>query len=1428
MTNKKILGLDLGTNSIGWALIEEGDNNSKIIGLGSRIVPMDATMLIDFEKGKPTTKNVARRQARGARRLLQRYKLRRSRLVNVLQLLGWIPKFDSIKEMHNFLASSPTNIGAALTQFELYELRDKALREILTVEELARIFFHFNQRRGFLSNRKVKDIDGENAQKIEAEEDGEEESAKGTVKTYEEVEIVSVEEDTSGKKTIFKITLADERFGAAYTAIPFQQGKKVELLITEKNSKKWGQTYFFQIPKKMDWNYRKHHINHLIDESGLTLGQFYFQELKRNPHFRTKDNIILREKYIVEFDAIWKKQMELRTIVDRKHELERTDAIPNIAEALYKNNQERRSLLIKRGLNYVLRDDIIYYQRPLKSQKDSISNCRFEPDKKVIPVSHPLYQEYRILDVVNNLRVYNMKEDNCTSQFMKDDLKQEIIDKLNMQKAVKPSVIKSMLIPKAQQGQYRLSLDDDKRDLRGNDTLVDISNALQGESEAKNILTSPEKLEMVWHIIYSLDKTKDVIHALTRPKNRLGISEGAAKKLASISYTASYGAMSARAIKRMLPFMRFGISWNELEVTKHPETRQRLEAILNGEVDNSIANRIRDFVVTEGITSLSGFKSLPYWAAAYLVFGSHSLNRNKVRWDNPKDVELLPKNYLRNPIVQQVVNETLQVVKDIWKAHGKPDEIRIELARELKNGAKERENISVSQFANKQLNESIRRKLQELGRPISDSDKYRMWLESADLSKLENEKDFDGYMKYLKPDGKWKPAAGDITRYKLWEEQMHLSPYTGRPIPLSGLFSEAYQIDHIIPRQRFYDDSLSNKVVVESHINADKGTPGRNLMAYEYISSGPAKAGVEILSEEEYVAVVNRVFKDKRSKRNKLLLKEVPADFVVRQLKDTQFITKAIREELSKIAGMENVHTTTGGVTDHLREQWGVAHLFKELLLPRFEVLEAKLKEKDESVSLVEKVFDKNLNKHLLKLEGYSKRLDHRHHAADALVIACTKPSHIKRLNDLNKTYQDLKKESKEAIQQGMSIKKRGGSWAFELPWENFIEDAKLELESCVVSIKNRNRLLTKGVNKYTTRDKETGKKIEVTQTKGNTLSARGPMHNPQSFGETRIHVKVGVEEILKMYAEHLKNNSTEFVILRLFKHEWQYEIIKNLFNSNQDDLKKVKAQIKKVPLQWKRVELKEITIYISRYTKRTSLTQLTANKLENVANNELREALQQHVKIYGGGELKKAFTADGVMAFNQGRKIPVSGVKVIEGATQSVGESVGKQKLIRKNSNNDKMHINTAGNYAFAIYENEEDLKAGIWPLRREYAIVSFYDALQLSLHGEPLFAPKTGYRIFTLSSNDLVYVPLPDENPRTINWNEKKMVKKRLFNMTKASGSQIYFTPNSLADVIQQGVEMGTQNCIEMVDGFGIKHKCIKVKSDRIGNITPILSYD
>ena len=165
---KKILGLDLGTTSIGWAVVNEATNKeekSSIVKLGVRVNPLTVDEQTNFEKGKPITTNADRTLKRSMRRNLQRYKLRREHLISCLKENGFITDDSILCENGN------------RTTFETYRLRAKAATEEISLEELARVLLMINKKRGYKSSRKAKSndegelVDGMSVAKTLYEED---------------------------------------------------------------------------------------------------------------------------------------------------------------------------------------------------------------------------------------------------------------------------------------------------------------------------------------------------------------------------------------------------------------------------------------------------------------------------------------------------------------------------------------------------------------------------------------------------------------------------------------------------------------------------------------------------------------------------------------------------------------------------------------------------------------------------------------------------------------------------------------------------------------------------------------------------------------------------------------------------------------------------------------------------------------------------------------------------------------------------------------------------------------------------------------------------------------------------------------------------------------------------------------------------------
>jgi len=1151
--------------------------------------------------------------------------------------------------------------------------------------------------------------------------------------------------------------------------------------------------------------------------------------MRSNVHFRVKENIIERKKLVEELNRIWEKQLDLRKANGTSLHLEDEAASEILAKILYKSNQEKQGQLRNMKLQDIFSKDIIYYQRPLKSQIKSIALCKFECEhgiqKRVIPQSHPLFQEFRILDLINNLRIYNKALQDCSSQFITNEKRDELIILFNKQEIIKSKKILEVLIPKEFRDDYTLSHDvGSDKEFIGNKTLIRIKKALKGDPREKEIVNDTKAMESIWHLLYSVDTNEAIVRALIRPKNDFKLDESTAEKLSKIIFESKYGSLSAKALRKLLPLMRSGKLWSVEGIEAVNGLRILMDKLIDGEIDDSILNKTRKFIEAHGIKDIYGFTALPYWLAASIVYQDHSNVGEIKMFLSPDEIKPIINNDLRNPIVQQILNEAMQVVADIWKTYGKPDEIRIELSRDLKNSSAERQKITERQNENKKINSAIKNKLVELKRGDTDLERYKLWMEAFDQNGIVP-KDAAEYRKHLMDT--IKVSGAELEKYKLWEEQKHISPYTGRPIPLSRLFNgNEYQVDHIIPKQRFFDDSLSNKVVVEANVNADKGKSGRNLMAMEYIELGSTDSQIKLLNTDSYIELVDRTYRG--AKKKKLLSKEIPQDFVISQLKNSQYISVAIRKQLERIVGKENVHTTTGGITDLLREQWGIAHLFKELLLPRYEALEAKLAQKGKPEKIIDYVFDQQRQKHILKLKDYSKRLDHRHHAADALVIACTKPIHIQRLNNLGQIYSSKELKDRQVF-ENPKVRKHGGAWHFPEPWKGFVADAKENLEGCIVSVKNRKRLVTKGRNYY--KMLVDGKPTQAKQKNGKLLSVRVQLHDQLPFGQSKELMKTKLKECLDL----LKR-------MRAPKLQWKDDQIKSCFVNKQDfdlsvklmddfnnDPAKVIKHLQKTGQSPELLE-REFTLVIPRYEKRIALNTLTAPQVKDIIDPVIREQVIKHLQPFGGIEkdaLKKAFSGENIAKFNKDRTVPVGKVRVYQDRNMILGESA-KFQLNRKNSLNDKLFIETGGNYAFAIYENQSDLDASVWPARRETAVISNFDAIQKVINGDEIFPEVTGSRKFILRANDVIYMPLVEQKPNFVDWDNSKEICSRLFIMTQATGNIVYFAPISVAAMSMPKFEFGTQDALYMLEGKPMKDSCIPMKVDRIGNLVPLFNYD
>jgi len=523
-----------------------------------------------------------------------------------------------------------------------------------------------------------------------------------------------------------------------------------------------------------------------------------------------------------------------------------------------------------------------------------------------------------------------------------------------------------------------------------------------------------------------------------------------------------------------LSLIRFGKHWNENIIDK--KTLDRIDKLLTGEYDEKIRDRVREKAIE--LKSINDFKGLPLWLASYVIYDRHSESGNIQKWKTPDDIEKFLKeefkqHSLRHPIVEQVIAETLRVVKDIWKSYGSSsenffDEIHIELGREMKNPADKRKQMTNQIGENENKNLRIKALLTELLNPEHKVENVRPYSPSQqEILKIYE----DGVLNsnitidddILKISKSAQPTKSELTRYKLWLDQKYRSPYTGDVIPLSKLFTPAYEIEHIIPQSRFFDDSFSNKVICEAEVNKDKD----NSTAYAYIKDNSGKKielsrgkEVTLFKIEDYELFVKDNFSKTRGKMKKLLMEEIPESFIERQLNDSRYISKVVKNLLSQIVRENNEQETTsknvissnGSITSTLKQDWGLNNVWNEIITPRFE----RLNELTQSKNFGEwtnkegkKVFQTQVPLELQK--GFNKkRIDHRHHALDALIIACATRNHINLLNNeyAKATKKDLRYDLQKTLRRTEKVtitdKKTGQpkdinvSKEFHRPWDTF------------------------------------------------------------------------------------------------------------------------------------------------------------------------------------------------------------------------------------------------------------------------------------------------------------------------------------------------------------------------------------------------------
>jgi CRISPR-associated endonuclease Csn1 len=1107
---KKILGLDIGSNSIGWALIHEPkgpEENYNIAGIGVRIIPLSSDENDEFTRGNAMSKNANRTLKRGARRNLQRYKLRRQQLAALFRALDMMPGVEL------FL----------LDALGLYGLRAKGLTEKLTLPEIGRIFYHLNQKRGYKSNRKADN----------------EEQADNAVEPKTE------SADAKSKKKGY-LDLINDR----------EEALKVE---------------------------------------GVTIGQHFYNQLLSNDKIRIKENIFLRATYMDEFDRIWETQQQY------------------YPEVLTEANRQK------------IRNETIYYQRPLKSQKGLVSNCLFEKQHKASPKSSPLFQVSKIWQELNNIELTSFKamrgkEDGFDKQgkrYLSQDEKEKLFGILTVKGKLGIRDCLKELGYKSGYDEYKLNIRNEK-ELEGNRTYsavkkvfdhfkLNYDNLLQFETE----INKAEKVDQqtgeviyreqisadfedqplfqLWHLLYSVEETETLIAKL---QSRYGFTEELAKSLAKLDFQKQgYGSLSAKALRKITPYLQKGFNYAD-------------------------ACKVSGYNHSASITK----------------------NENEVRELFDK-LELYPKNSLRQPVVEKIINQVINLVNEIIdeqngfvtnderRAKDK-FEIRVELARELRQNTEERNKTYLRN--NKQ-------------------DRRHKEIDSILRQEL----------------GFKRVSRSDIERYKLWEEFNYMSPYEPhKPVSLAEVFNKVqgsfYDIEHIIPKSRLFDDSFTNKTICPRKLNS--GTLGKNQMtAYDYMKS----QGEQIFSDYLEFIKLNLYKKDgiSKSKFDKLMMPvtKIPEDFINRQLQETRFISREIKQLLNNIC--RNVYATSGPVTDYLRHHWGYDLILQKLNWHKYESIGKTVIEADKH------------GKPLYKIVDWSKRDDHRHHAVDALVIACTKQSYIQQLNNLNQVVEKRQQQSNQDAIKEVDIKTK-----VPFTFQQLLEAT----DGILVSFKAGKKATSNSTNKIKKADGKTYERIEIIP--------RGFLHKETVYGR--------IKQIEKIVLSPKFNRLDDLV-----SPEVKYKVLTHLAQFNNE----VKEAFNNKNLQLFKEEygFYEASVYRHEHVVRYKLdTNFKLADVEYIVDDGIKKKVRAHLAKYGNNP-KEAFKSENTIWLNEQKRIAIKSAKCLTGYSDL--------QALHRNENGDPIDfVSTRNNHHIAIYRDENG--------RLQENTVSFWDAVKRKQSKLPL----------------------------------------------------------------------------------------------------------
>jgi len=1273
----KILGLDLGTNSIGWAIVEKEKNKKEytLIDKGVRIFTEGVN--IEAKTSSESSKAAQRTAYRSGRKLKYRRKLRKLQLLKILSDNNLCPKLaDEELKLWRYKKIYPNN-----DEFRLwlstdnqddkverkkqtknpYAFRFRASTQKLDLNQIAnryllgRALYHIAQRRGFLSNR----LDTSDNSIIEDKNSDIEEiiqqsnSSETLLKMYNEF-LGSYDKTEANSKALLTL-------GRAFKSIVKENANEEFDTVKEKLVERLNRKEFLGKVKSA--------INELsakIEEANCnTLGEYFYGLHKEGQ--RIRNNYTHRDfHYLDEFNRICDKQ--------------------NI------------SIPLKTSIKKA-----IFYQRPLKSQKGLVAKCPLENDKARVPISHPDFELFRMYSFINSIKIKPVEEDKL--RFLNPEEK-AIIESLFYRKS-KPNfdfdeIIKKLTPKHLKAGYYK----DKKakefdvlfnfggytnvsgcptiaslRSVFGDDWKNHLIQNFNKKNKDNSNKTEHQIIDAIWHVLFRFDKAEKLKQFVI---NYIGCDEEPATKFSKIKLKQDYGSLSLKAIRNILPYLEKGLLyshavflanmekvlpqdiWNSednrkvinnevFSIIENYNTYRNIIDIVNGLIKNvkdkketwntnntfvveaykkDIDKSVQDYFGTKRWDSFSEEKKEALLKESFALFSTQmKLNSGRGEFLKKETLEERVKDFLRDnfnvsednlkklyhPSAIEVYKKAKRNDKDGKLYLGSP------LISSIKNPMAMRALHQLRKVINQLVkddaiteNTIVRIEMARELKSANERTAIRQW--QNDLQK--NRKNYvDEIKKLYKEECKIdiEPSPDEVLKYQLWVEQNRICLYTGKSIGICDFIgaNPKFDIEHTIPRSKSLDNSQTNKTLCCSVYNRDVKkdkipTECNNhediLPRIKHWYAGykslekqirditkKVRAATTKENRDSYIQKRTKLrFEHKylKSKYEAFTMTEIPKGFKNSQSVDIGIISKYGNLFLKSL--FTKVYPVKGKTTSNLRDIWGL---------------------------------DKK------------ERINHAHHAKDAVVVACCS----KDINDALATYYHNYDDYKYYGKPKPSFKHR-------IPWKGFNTDVKNFDDNTLIShhtpdvlhIQSKKAIRKRGII-------QRNKKGEIKYKQGDTV--RGALHKEKFYGAIKREItnkKGEVEEVIKyVFRKPLEKFSDTDL-----KHIVDDKIKEIVTNGRQQE-KQFKKEIEALKKQINIVnDVEEANI-------KTQIEALT-NKIEN--------------ELY-------------VLPNKNGKPIPIKKIRYFTTDVKAPLE-IKKHRDVSRHEHKQHYFAKNDGNYCYAIYE--------------------------------------------------------------------------------------------------------------------------------------------